>query len=177
MPLSVTKPPAPSSIRENAPLEPQRRIFLRARPLNIAGSNKGSLCSYRPCGSSSGKAFAARHADAIFTSQGSLAEAVQFARDVKQRAAKYGRHPDEIVIFPGCSPIVGRSPAEAEQKYQEIASLVDIRDALHYLGRYFNDLDFTQFALDAPFPDLFNFGRNGWESARTGSNTWHAQSI
>jgi len=60
---------------------------------------------------------------------------------------------------------VGRTPAEAEQKYQEIASLVDIRDALYYLGRYFNDLDFTQFELDAPFPDLGNFGRNGWESA------------
>ena len=60
---------------------------------------------------------------------------------------------------------MGQTPVEAEQKYQEIASLVDIRDALHYLGRYFNDLDFTQFALDAPFPELGDFGRNGWESA------------
>jgi alkanesulfonate monooxygenase SsuD/methylene tetrahydromethanopterin reductase-like flavin-dependent oxidoreductase (luciferase family) len=59
---------------------------------------------------------------------------------------------------------VGQTLAEAEQKYQEIASLVDIDDALHYLGRYFNDLDFTQFDLDAPFPDLGDFGRNGWES-------------
>ena len=70
-----------------------------------------------------------------------------------------------MVIFPGCSPIVGRTQAEAEQKYQEIASLVDIGDALHYLGRYFNDIDFTQFELDAPFPELGDFGRNGWESA------------
>ena len=115
--------------------------------------------------SEAGKAFAARHADAIFTSQGSLADAVQFARDVRQRAAQYGRHADEMVIFPGCSPIVGHTPAEAEQKYQEIASLVDIRDALNYLGRYFNDLDFTQFELDAPFPELGDFARNGWESA------------
>jgi alkanesulfonate monooxygenase SsuD/methylene tetrahydromethanopterin reductase-like flavin-dependent oxidoreductase (luciferase family) len=59
---------------------------------------------------------------------------------------------------------VGHTPAAAERKYQEIASLVDIRDALHYLGRYFNDLDFTQFDLDAPFPELGDFGRNGWES-------------
>ena len=70
-----------------------------------------------------------------------------------------------MVIFPGCGPIVGRTAAEAEQKYQEIANLVDIRDALNYLGRYFNDLDFTQFELDAPFPELGDFGRNGWESA------------
>ena len=59
---------------------------------------------------------------------------------------------------------MGHTPAAAEQKYHEIASLVDISDALHYLGRYFNDLDFTQFDLDAPFPDLGDFGRNGWES-------------
>ena len=60
---------------------------------------------------------------------------------------------------------MGHTAAEAEQKYQEIASLVDIGDALNYLGRYFNDIDFTQFELDAPFPDLGDFGRNGWESA------------
>src|SRR4029453_5950657 len=134
-------------------------------PLNISRSKQGRPVLIQAGTWEAGKAFAARHADAIFTSQGSLAEAVQFARDVKQQGAQYGRHPDEIVILPGCSPIVGRTPAEAEQKYQEIASLVDIRDALHYLGRYFNDLDFTQFELDAPFPDLGDFGRNGWESA------------
>src|SRR5712691_5178842 len=133
-------------------------------PLNISRSKQGRPVLVQAGSSEAGKAFAARHADAIFTSQGSVADAVQFARDVRQRAAKYGRHPDEIVIFPGCSPIVGRTPTEAEQKYQEIASLVDIGDALHYLGRYFNDLDFTQFELDAPFPDLGDFGRNGWES-------------
>jgi FMN-dependent oxidoreductase (nitrilotriacetate monooxygenase family) len=134
-------------------------------PLNISRSKQGRPVLIQAGSSEAGKAFAARHADAIFTSQGSLVEAVQFARDVKQRAAKYGRNSDEVLIFPGCSPIVGHTPAEAEQKYQEIAGLVDIRDALHYLGRYFNDLDFTHFELDAPFPELGDFARNGWESA------------
>jgi len=133
-------------------------------PLNIARSKQGRPVLIQAGSSEAGKTFAARHADAIFTSQGTVAEAVQFYNDVKRRAAQYGRHPEEIVILPGCSPIVGQTPAEAEQKYQEIASLVDIGDALHYLGRYFNDLDFTQFELDAPFPDLGDFGRNGWES-------------
>jgi FMN-dependent oxidoreductase (nitrilotriacetate monooxygenase family) len=133
-------------------------------PLNIARSRQGRPVLIQAGASEAGKAFAARVADAIFTSQGSLAEAVQFAQDVKRRAAQYGRNPQEVLIFPGCSPIVGRTVAEAERKYQEIASLVDIPDALHYLGRYFNDIDFTQFDLDAPFPDLGNFARNGWES-------------
>jgi FMN-dependent oxidoreductase (nitrilotriacetate monooxygenase family) len=133
-------------------------------PLNIARSRQGRPVLIQAGASEAGKAFAARVADAIFTSQGSLAEAVQFAQDVKRRAAQYGRNPQDVLIFPGCSPIVGHTMAEAERKYQEIASLVDIPDALHYLGRYFNDIDFTQFDLDAPFPDLGDFARNGWES-------------
>jgi len=69
------------------------------------------------------------------------------------------------LMMPGCGPIVGQTPEEAEQKYLEIANLVDMDNALNYLGRYFNDIDFTQYELDAPFPDLGDFGRNGWESA------------
>jgi FMN-dependent oxidoreductase (nitrilotriacetate monooxygenase family) len=133
-------------------------------PLNIARSKQGRPVLIQAGSSEAGKAFAARVADAIFTSQGSLVEAVQFSQDVKRRAAQYGRNPQEVLIFPGCSPIVGHTHAAAEQKYQEIASLVDMQDALHYLGRYFNDIDFTQFALDEPFPDLGDFARNGWES-------------
>ncbi len=145
-------------------LNHQGEFFSVQGPLNIARSKQGRPVLIQAGSSEAGKTFAARHADAIFTSQGTVAEAVQFYNDVKRRAAQYGRHPEEMVILPGCSPIVGQTPAEAEQKYQEIASLVDIGDALHYLGRYFNDLDFTQFELDAPFPDLGDFGRNGWES-------------
>jgi FMN-dependent oxidoreductase (nitrilotriacetate monooxygenase family) len=145
-------------------LNHQGEFFSVQGPLNIARSRQGRPVLIQAGSSEAGKSFAARHADAIFTSQGSLAEAVQFSRDVKQRAVQYGRHPAEILMLPGCSPIVGQTAAEAEQKYQEIASLVDIRDALHYLGRYFNDLDFTQFDLDGPFPDLGDFARNGWES-------------
>ena len=69
-----------------------------------------------------------------------------------------------MLILPGCSPIVGDTPEEAEAKYQEIANLVVIDDALNYLGRYFNDMDFSPYDLDAPFPELGDFGRNGWES-------------
>jgi FMN-dependent oxidoreductase (nitrilotriacetate monooxygenase family) len=139
-------------------------FFAVQGPLNIARSRQGQPVLFQAGASEAGKAFAARVADAIFTSQGSLADAVQFYQDVKRRAVQAGRQADEVLIFPGCAPIVGSTPAAAERKYQEIAGLVDVHDALNYLGRYFNDIDFTQFELDAPFPDLGDFGRNGWES-------------
>ena len=83
---------------------------------------------------------------------------------MKGRAAEFGRKPEEVLILPGCAPIVGHTEEEADQKYREIVKLVSIDDALNYLGRYFDDLDFAQFELDEPFPDLGDYGRNGWES-------------
>jgi len=134
-------------------------------PLNIARSKQGRPILIQAGASEAGREFAAKVADAVFTGQPSLEEAAGFYQDIKGRAAEYGRRPDEILILPGCSPIVGETPEEAERKYQEIADLVVIDDALNYLGRYFNDMDFTQYELDQPFPDLGDFGRNGWESA------------
>jgi FMN-dependent oxidoreductase (nitrilotriacetate monooxygenase family) len=133
-------------------------------PLNISRSKQGRPVLIQAGASEAGKSFAAKVADAVFTSQASLEHCIAFARDVKQRAAQAGRNPAEVLIMPGLSPIVGQTPEEAEQKYQEIAGLVDMTAALHYLGRYFNDIDFSQYELDAPFPDLGDFGRNGWES-------------
>ena len=134
-------------------------------PLNISRSRQGRPVLIQAGSSEAGKEFASRYADAIFTGQTSIEAGLQFYQDVKGRAAKYDRRPEEVLILPGCAPIVGMTPEEAERKYQEIANLVGIDDALNYLGRYFNDLDFTQFELDEPFPDLGDFGRNGWESA------------
>ncbi len=134
-------------------------------PLNISRSPQGRPVLIQAGSSEAGRGFAATIADAVFTGQATRADAEAFSRDVKGRAAAAGRDPDEVLILPGCSPIVGRTLEEAEEKYLEIAGLVDINQALNYLGRYFNDLDFTQYDLDAPFPELGDFGRNGWESS------------
>ena len=133
-------------------------------PLNISRSKQGRPVLIQAGSSEAGKDFASKVADAVFTGQSSLEGAAEFYRDVKDRAAKHGRDPDEILILPGCAPIVGRTTEEAEEKYQEIANLVVIEDALNYLGRYFNDMDFSSYGLDDPFPDLGDFARNGWES-------------
>ena len=80
-----------------------------------------------------GKEFASRHADAVFTVQATMEEAVNFYQDVKSRAVQHGRESDEILILPGCNPIVGDKPQQAEEKYQVIANLVIIDEALNYV--------------------------------------------
>ena len=145
-------------------LNHQGEFYSVQGPLNIARCPQGRPVLIQAGSSEAGKNFAARHADAVFTGGASLEDGVRFCQDVRQRVARFGRGPEDILILPGCGPIVGGTMAEAEAKYEEIANLVSIEDALNYLGRYFNDIDFTQYDLDAPFPDLGDFGRNGWES-------------
>ena len=134
-------------------------------PLNISRSPQGRPVLIQAGSSEAGRGFAAKIADAVFTGQANRADAEAFSADVKGRAAAAGRKPEEVLILPGCSPIVGRTQEEADAKYRQIAELVEIEQALNYMGRFFNDLDFTQYDLDAPFPELGDYGRNGWESS------------
>lgn len=133
-------------------------------PLNIGRSKQGRPIIFQAGSSEAGKNLAAKEADAIFTGQPTLEEAQKFYQDVKNRAKAFGRNPDEIVILPGILPIVGVTEEDAERKYQEVANLVSIDKALDYLGRYFDHHDFSQYELDAPFPEIGDIGKNSFQS-------------
>ncbi|UPK42729.1 LLM class flavin-dependent oxidoreductase [Paenibacillus pabuli] len=133
-------------------------------PLNVARSKQGHPVVFQAGSSESGKDLAARSADAVYTGHETLEEAKAFYSDVKARAVAYGRKAEDILIFPGIGPIVGRTEEEAERKYQEIAELVSIDQALNYLGRYFDHYDFSQFPLDEPFPEIGDLGSNSFRS-------------
>ncbi|RNB90418.1 LLM class flavin-dependent oxidoreductase [Brevibacillus fluminis] len=133
-------------------------------PLNIARSKQGHPVIFQAGSSDSGKDLAAKSADAVYTAHETLVEAQRFYQEVKARAVAYGRLPDDVLIFPGIQPIVGRTFEEAERKYKEIAELVTIESALDYLGRYFEHHDFSRYELDAPFPDIGDLGTNSFRS-------------
>ncbi|WP_322905903.1 LLM class flavin-dependent oxidoreductase [Paenibacillus campi] len=133
-------------------------------PLNIGRTPQGQPVIFQAGSSEDGKNLAARSADAIFTGQETLADAQTFYQDVKKRVVAYGRSEDEVKILPGISPIIGATTEEAERKYEQIASLVTIDKALQYLGRFFDHHDFSQYALDEPFPELNEIGSNSFRS-------------
>lgn len=133
-------------------------------PLNIARSKQGQPVIFQAGSSDAGIRLAAKDADAIFTHGASIEKAQQFYKKVKEQVAAFGRNPDEVKIFPGIAPIIGDTLEEAEAKYQEIVELVSIEKALAYLGRYFDHHDFTQYDVDAPFPELGDIGANSFRS-------------
>ncbi|WP_239614992.1 LLM class flavin-dependent oxidoreductase [Cohnella mopanensis] len=133
-------------------------------PLNIARSKQGHPVIFQAGSSESGKTLAAKGADAVFTGHENIEEAKRFYKDVKDRAVAGGRSRDEIAIFPGIGPIIGKTEEEAERKYLEFANLVTIDKALEYLGRFFDHHDFSQYPLDEPFPELGDLGSNSFRS-------------
>lgn len=145
-------------------LNHQGEFFSVKGPLNIARSRQGQPVIFQAGASEDGKTLAAKHADAVFTNHETLESARDYYQDVKQRAVAFGRSPEDIVILPGISVIVGETEQEAEQKYWELAKLVTIQNALDYLGRYFEHHDFGQYALDEPFPEIGELGGNSFRS-------------
>ncbi len=133
-------------------------------PLNIARSKQGQPVIFQAGSSESGKRLAAQEADAVFTGHESIEEAKAFYKDVKDRAVQAGRSVDDIAILPGIGPIIGSTQEEAERKYEELASLVSIENALNFLGRFFDHHDFSQYPLDEPFPELGDLGSNSFRS-------------
>lgn len=141
-------------------LEHKGEFFSVKGPLNIARSRQGQPVIFQAGTSEDGRNFAAGNADAIFVSAEGFDEARAYYQDLKKRAQGFGRDARELSILPGIRPIVGRDAAEVEDRYQQAVALVSIEDAIVALGRPFNDHDFSQYPLDAPFPELGDLGAN-----------------
>ena len=67
---------------------------------------------------------------------------------------KYGRRPDEIRVFPGIQPIIGRTMAEAEEKYLELRALVDDGVGIAAVARLAGGVDIFSLDPDGPLPPL-----------------------
>lgn len=137
--------------------------FLKVEgPLNIERPPQGHPVIVQAGSSEPGRELAAATAEAIFTAWTSLAEAQAFYRDVKGRLARYGRRPEELLILPGISPVIGRTQEEAEAKWAELQALIHPSVGLGTLSHIWPNESFAGWDLDAPppyFPELPK-GRN-----------------
>lgn len=126
--------------------------FKVSGPLNLERPPQGYPVIVQAGSSEPGRELAAATAEAIFTAWTSLAEAQSFYRDVKGRLAKYGRRPDQLLILPGISPVVGRTEAEAQAKWAELQGLIHPSVGLGALAPFWPGEDLRRWDLDAPPP-------------------------
>jgi FMN-dependent oxidoreductase (nitrilotriacetate monooxygenase family) len=85
-------------------------------PLNLPRSPQGHPVLIQAGASGVGRELAARVADVVFTVAPTLDDAIAFYADLKAAAVRHGRRPEDILIMPGISPVVGASEAEALAK-------------------------------------------------------------
>ena len=140
------------------PINHVGRYYQVTGPLNVPRCPQGRPVFVQAGSSESGRAFAARHAEAVFTAQMEKATAVDFYRDLKRLAVAEGRSPESILILPGLSPVIGGTEAEASRLSRELNDLSDPEVGRKRLSGRFGGHDFSHLPLDKPlspedFPD------------------------
>ncbi|WP_315777354.1 MULTISPECIES: LLM class flavin-dependent oxidoreductase [unclassified Bradyrhizobium] len=135
-------------------LDHRGRHFKVRGPLNIPPSPQGRPVVVQAGSSEPGKALAARTAEAIFTAQQTLADAVAFYADVKGRLAKFGREPDDLKILPGVFPVVGETESEAEEKFDYLQSLISPEVGLDLLATFLGTTEILNADPNGPVPAL-----------------------
>ncbi|MGK8524551.1 NtaA/DmoA family FMN-dependent monooxygenase [Nocardia asteroides] len=104
--------------------------------------------------SDDGREFGAATADAIFTAHGTLADGQRFYADLKGRLGKYGRHADEVKIFPAATFVLGDTESEAQERARHIRSQqVGPQTAIAFLEQVWGR-DLSGYDPDGPLPDV-----------------------
>jgi FMN-dependent oxidoreductase (nitrilotriacetate monooxygenase family) len=140
------------------PISHRGEFYSVAGPLNMPRCPQGRPVLVQAGSSDTGRRFAARHADAVFTAQMAKEAAQEFYADLKRLAAGGGRSPEHILILPGLSPMIGSTEAEAQRLAQEANELTDPEVGRKRLSGRFGGYDFSHLPLDRPlvpedFPD------------------------
>jgi FMN-dependent oxidoreductase (nitrilotriacetate monooxygenase family) len=99
---------------------------------------------YQAGASTSGRAFAAAHAECVFINGPSPQVVAPQVTDIRRRAAGFGRDPDDILIFTLATVITGRDEAEARAKHAEYRRFVDHEAALALFSGW-TGVDFAKY--------------------------------
>ncbi len=150
--------------------------FYKSRgPLNTVPSPQIRPTFVQAGGSPRGREFASRNADSIIATATGTAGMKAYRDDVRARAEKNGRDPDDVKVLFLVSPVIGATEEEARAKQARAAeSRFAIEATLAGISSV-TDIDFSAFDLDEPLPEgLTTNGERGsldkfaqWGSGKT----------
>ncbi len=123
-------------------------------PLNVARSPQGRPVLVQAGASDTGRDLAARLAELVFTAQTTFEQATEFYGDVMARLPRFGRSEREVKIMPGLYPVVGRTMAEARDKFDYLQSLIHPSVGLAVLEHTIGVSNLSQYPLHGPVPEM-----------------------
>ncbi|GAB3690168.1 NtaA/DmoA family FMN-dependent monooxygenase [Saccharopolyspora tripterygii] len=118
----------------------------------VPRSPQGRPVIFQAGDSETGREFAASAADAIFTRHGTLQAGKDFYADVKSRLAAHGRSPEDLLVFPATTVVVGDTDADAREQAALIRKQqVSGPTAISFLEQLWN-ADLSELDPDGPLP-------------------------
>jgi FMN-dependent oxidoreductase (nitrilotriacetate monooxygenase family) len=121
---------------------------------NVPRSPQGRPVIFQAGDSDEGREFAAETADAIFSRHSTLEAGKEFYADVKGRLGRYGRHPEQLVILPAATFVLGATDAEAQDLAHEVRrQQVSGQTAIRFLEQLWNR-DLSSYDPDGPLPAI-----------------------
>lgn len=100
-----------------------------------------------------GKAFAAKHAEAVFTKHRSLDALKDYISEIEAKATEYGRNKEDILVFPMVLPIIGATEAEAHEKHEKLKEYVSYEGVATLLSGH-TGIDLSSIDPDAYIEDI-----------------------
>ncbi|MDJ0388449.1 LLM class flavin-dependent oxidoreductase [Roseomonas sp. E05] len=132
-------------------LSHQGKHFKVKGPLSVARSPQGRPVLVQAGASEAGMEIAAESADVVYAVPHDLETGRAYYADLKARVVRHGRAPEGLKILPGITPFIGRTEAEAREKYDLLNELVAPELGLSYLYGQMGDL--SAYPLDGPVPE------------------------
>jgi len=122
-------------------------------PLTVPRSPQGRPVIMQAGSSPRGRDFGAKWGEIIFTLQHGKADMQDYRADMRERAAKFGRNPDDCRILVSVDPIIGETRAIAEAKRDYINDLVDPELGLALVSAH-TGTDFSRYPLDQKLTEI-----------------------
>ena len=132
------------------PINHKGSYYQVAGPLNLPRTPQGRPVFVQAGSSDTGRRFAARHAEAVFTAHLEKATAQAFYADLKSLTAAEGRSPEQVLILPGLSPMIAATEAEAQRLTRDLNELSNPEVGRKRLSGRFGGHDFSHLPLDRP---------------------------
>jgi FMN-dependent oxidoreductase (nitrilotriacetate monooxygenase family) len=128
--------------------------FQIAGRFDVPRGPQGRPVIFQAGDSDEGREFAAETADAIFTRHGSYDDGRAFYANVKGRLAHYGRRPEDLVILPAATFVLGETDRDAEELWRHVREQqVSPATALKLVEQVWNR-DLSGYDPDGPLPDV-----------------------
>jgi alkanesulfonate monooxygenase SsuD/methylene tetrahydromethanopterin reductase-like flavin-dependent oxidoreductase (luciferase family) len=144
--------------------------YFRSRgPLSAPRSPQGRPVICQAGGSARGRTFAARWAETIIASAGSIESMKAFRNDIRSQAAGFGRNPDHIKVLFMISPIVDDFEASARARRQAQVDEANAHADYHLASfSRLTGIDFSKFDMDEVLPQLKSNGHQTIAAACSG---------